>query len=250
MSFTPKRCVNFIDMSDHGFVFCFLQKVACTGFKIGFRTMKGLSPSDPPSLVHDRQRSGLTFLSDLPPERTEALLNDRSLPKVVFYRHPVKRTVSAFVDKFRLPKRAAEQAVWDKHARKIMDVLGEPVACDKGAGRRLSFANFVTFVEQQPDHGLNGHWAPQHYLSCAGDVAFDFVGHLETMGQDVARLNDTFGLSIALPQREASSIHATPGKMRADDVAADRLDDKALLRRLEARFAKDFKAGGYTVGRG
>lgn len=158
-------------------IFFHVPKVACEEFKKLFRRMEGYedwatSYNDPPGLYspdkplsrlpHDPKINGLTYLTQLPLDEANMILNDPTWTKAIFLRDPMTRFVSAYLDKIRRHHRNAEM-------------------------RKLSFEEFITKVEQ----GLkNRHWNPQSqfYNLDKWLPVMDFVGAFESLAEDTETL--------------------------------------------------------------
>lgn len=82
---------------------------------------------------------------------------------------------------------------------------------------RAKLQDFSGFVEAlAADEGLRGwvHLRPQHYFICDAEtnIKMDFVGRVERMEQDFARVAERLGLNASLPRVNASNH---PGRLQA-----------------------------------
>jgi len=158
-------------------IFFHVPKVACEEFKKLFRRVEGYedwatSYNNPPGLYspdkplsrlpHDPEINGLTYLTQLPLDEANKILNDPTWTKAIFLRDPITRFLSAYLDKIRRHNPNAEM-------------------------RKLSFEEFITKVEQ----GLkNRHWNPQSQFYDLDKwlPVIDFVGSFESLAEDTETL--------------------------------------------------------------
>jgi hypothetical protein len=94
-----KKYFNFIWQERFAYIFAYVPKVACTNWKCVLRHQIGASDYLNPRLAHDREQSGLTFLSEEP--RAHELLADPLLAKYAIVREPFSRALSAYLDNTR-----------------------------------------------------------------------------------------------------------------------------------------------------
>jgi hypothetical protein len=165
----------FVD-ARHRFIFFTIPKVACTQWIQLFRRLKGATNwRDDPHFQPDRP-----YLSLLPVEQCERILNGSGWLKAAFFRDPVERLVSAYLDKF----------VYRKSY----------IIAQTGFGDRTpSFEEFLSFVldpnqDAAQPRGLhletNPHWRPQSLVGNIGQFAdrLDFVGHFDRLHEDTSRI--------------------------------------------------------------
>ncbi len=139
--------------------------------------------------------------------------------KAIIVRNPYGRVVSAYLHKIRGNKMLAQE-------------FGLPPG--------LSFAGFCDFLA---DGGLHAdiHWMPHSRICPVPPDELDFIGHMETLGDDLERLTQLlYGCSAPVMARMS---HAT----RADTVAHEFCGprERQLLGEL---YAGDFEGFGYRVG--
>lgn len=104
--YTPGRWGNPIVLSEFKLIFFPMPKVACTEWKLFFRTVMGytdneeLEQSDDFSDIHNPGKNGLKYLSDYPLEEAQHMLNSEEWTRAVFVREPKERILSGYLDKF------------------------------------------------------------------------------------------------------------------------------------------------------
>jgi hypothetical protein len=78
-------------------IFGYVPKVACTNWKCILRYLDGHADYLDAQIAHDRKRSGLAYLSELP--NGLDMLHDDSIPKLTCVRNPYTRVLSAYLNK-------------------------------------------------------------------------------------------------------------------------------------------------------
>ncbi|PSQ60856.1 MAG: hypothetical protein BRD27_03880, partial [Bacteroidetes bacterium QH_10_64_19] len=106
-----------------------------------------------------------------------------------------------------------------------------------------AYDGFPSFVLQwlRPDKAEwpLPHFYPQtHFLKLEGEVAVDFVGHVETIEADFATVCDHLGETPELPE-----VNRTPGG-RAP--LSSYYDSDAVRRRVQEVYRSDFETLGYS----
>ena len=160
----------------HRLIFFTIPKVACTQWIQLFRRLQGATDwRDCPHF-----QPGLSLLSSLPVEECDKMLSGSGWIKAAFFRDPVERLLSAYLDKF----------VYRKSY--IISQIGF-------GDRPPSFEEFLSFVldsNQDPTQprglhpGTNPHWRPQ---SLVGNIdrftdRLDFVGRFDRLHEDASTL--------------------------------------------------------------
>ncbi|MCG5533618.1 sulfotransferase family protein [Halorhodospira sp. 9621] len=141
--------------------------------------------------------------------------------KFIFVRNPYTRVLSAYLNKGRPGK---------DRGRKF----GQTEAL---AGTRAGFERFCRYLA---NGGLrkDAHWYPQSGLCPFSPVELDFIGRMETLGEDLERLL----IELGLPWQ--GIVQAGPQPTRARARVAEFYTEES--RRLVASlYAEDFRAFGY-----
>ncbi len=113
---------------------------------------------------------------------------------------------------------------------------------------KMSFTEFVGWLvsPEGNDDGADPHFLSQHYflLDYKGDPAVDFVGKVETIGEDLPELQAILGLDIeAMPHLNANRTQ----EREPFDTSRRWLEilDDHSKRLLAARYDADFELLGY-----
>mmetsp|Transcript_29931 Transcript_29931/g.96579 ORF Transcript_29931/g.96579 Transcript_29931/m.96579 type:complete len:365 (-) Transcript_29931:41-1135(-) len=170
---------------EHKLVYCAIPKVACTEFSRLFFRLKGQNRDRGAWLSNPHFRRDKPLLKDLGVDEATRIMNDPSFFKFVFFRDPVERLLSAWVDKF-----VKGEMYRGTYAVKFYH---RP---------NLTFSEFVDVVAAPPSKkrsdyaGLgpysNAHWRPQRFM-CSLDKflpLYNFVGsfgQLQRHAEDLLR---------------------------------------------------------------
>ena len=119
--------------------------------------------------------------------------------KFTFVREPFERILSAYKDKFVIP-RDVDRKMREFHGREILKNFRPHVS--KSALEKLDDITFPEFIEYLVTKGSNKstpvmdwHW--DNYVNICGMCAinYDFIGHYENFDQDLADFKQAAGLS-------------------------------------------------------
>jgi hypothetical protein len=145
--------------------------------------------------------------------------------KFTFVRNPYTRLVSAY-EFFR---RGGHPA-WAMNRQFRDEVLSQ----------YIDFPDFVLRWLKPRDRWPEPHFRPQcEFLELGGRLVMDFVGHVERIEDDFARVCDRLGV-----QAELERLNETPEK-RAP--LSSYYTSDGLERRVQDFYAKDFELFGYSV---
>ncbi|XP_035674728.1 carbohydrate sulfotransferase 11-like isoform X1 [Branchiostoma floridae] len=191
--------------------------VYCDVAKAGSTTMKKILARVDPNYDYIREnglhdQDAFKDLSQFPagsPALTSRLTN---YTKFMIVREPLERLLSAYQDKFRYGRAVREfernygehflevrtpndAERWQKAAR----------AAHSKARLNITFAEFVRGVLTGEDRYFNIHWQPQHLICHPCRIHYDYIGHLETMHDDVKYIMRKTGIieKVAPPKQTA-----------------------------------------------
>jgi hypothetical protein len=235
-----KKYFNFIWQERFAYIFAYVPKVACTNWKCVLRHQIGASDYLNPRLAHDREQSGLTFLSEEP--RAHELLADPLLAKYAIVREPFSRALSAYLDKiepFARDSTQPEQAIhFYRMFESIENFSRDHLPEDEGA----TFYAFLRWIRDSGDQiAANEHWLPQTELLQWGSVEFDFVGRFENLREDSSLLLKLIASKVQFPTREAVLFPPTEATRKRSSYYTER--ELEVVRDV---FAADFDAFGYS----
>mmetsp|Transcript_12819 Transcript_12819/g.19226 ORF Transcript_12819/g.19226 Transcript_12819/m.19226 type:complete len:361 (+) Transcript_12819:1-1083(+) len=176
----------FIDKR-HKLVYCGIPKVACTEFFRFFFRLKGEHRDRGRWLGDPHFRSDRPLLSMLSTDEATAIMNDPAYTKFVYFRDPVDRLRSAWMDKFHN---------WHRYTMSYKVKLYQ--------NKNLTFSEFVDILLEKPsrngNRGLgpktNPHWRPQRYLCNLEKFLplYNFIGSFSHLFEHNKRMLQALGL--------------------------------------------------------
>ncbi|KAI3376534.1 hypothetical protein L3Q82_016994 [Scortum barcoo] len=208
---------NLIVDDNHGIIYCYIPKVACTNWKrVMYVLAEGEPYNDPMSipgdLVHTTNK--LVYLSSFPRPEIKAKL--KHYTKFLFVRHPFIRLISAYRDKFQ----KNNEFYYQNFARDILRLYGN---------------------QPHPPHSVNDAFAAGIRMSFNNFIQYDFVGHQETLQEDANHLLRLTGLQDDIkfpPSYENMTSHG----FMEDFFKEVPLEHR---RKLYELYEKDFRLFGY-----
>ena len=182
-------------------------------------------------------------------------LNDVAKFKFIFVRHPFERLGSYFHWIFDPPgvkySPLALQAIVDYENKSKHDTKTDTM-------ESITFLRFVDYVlheasslgENDMISHLTAHWWPYTETCRVCLVTYDFVGHLETFGDDAQLLADKFPSNSVLKKIGNSKRLGCKGSCKADKLVSRYLEEykqlkKESITQLYMFFKNDFEFGGY-----
>ena len=188
------------------------------------------------ALLSCLHQNGVRFLRTYSP--AEILWRRDTYYKVLFVRHPLRRVVSAYVDK--MLQGNPFYYVLSTHFAWRVRCLSGMVRDPRNLFRKLTFQEFllnILFYERRPS--LDEHWKPAVDLALPCEMGFNFLGKVETAGKDlqcvfVEKLHQKSWFPTA--NQHNSTLHY---KTYIDQVP------KPFLKRLIDFYEDDFQAFNY-----
>lgn len=232
------RLENFIYVEEHGFIFAYVPKVACTNWKCVFRHMMGYPDYLDAAKAHGKA-NGLVLLSDLPEETRARLLRSREIRKYTFVRDPYSRVLSAYLNKVEPYVRRGESIGQRRYFLKVYRRIKSFAAQAAPAEGGVNFFVFLLWLSRSGGPlARDEHWLPQSEIIGAGEVEFDYVGRFENLDADASKVMGLIGARCAFPRQGARPTGAT-GLL--GQYVQDR--ERELIRSI---YRRDFEALGYA----
>ncbi|XP_060951819.1 carbohydrate sulfotransferase 12-like [Limanda limanda] len=238
---------NLVVDDEHGIIYCYIPKVACTNWKRVMFVLKHGEPYQDPSsisryLVHGF--GNLPLLSSNP--RIERKAKLKHYTKFLFVRDPFVRLISAYRDKFE----HYSESYFENFAQHIQRLYGNQTnqthRMDEGSalGVRISFYNFIQYLLDPQTEGnlpFEPHWRQMHRLCHPCLIQYDFIGHVETLEEDAEQLLNTLKLQndIKFP---LSYVNITTSESLSGWFREVPLVERMKLYKL---YETDFKLFGY-----
>ena len=86
---------------------------------------------------------------------------------------------------------------------KVLKAIEERYRAPGSSKRKPSFKEFVMYITDPRTRTFNGHWVPFYKCCLPCKVRYDFIGHYETLQQDVKYLTE----KIAVGKEQFRSRH-------------------------------------------
>uniref|UniRef100_A0A3P9J3B0 Carbohydrate sulfotransferase n=1 Tax=Oryzias latipes TaxID=8090 RepID=A0A3P9J3B0_ORYLA len=234
---------NLIVDDQHGIIYCYIPKVACTNWKRTLIALKQNEPYPDPmsfksNMVHKFDRFRLLKHYSMP-ER-------KHYTKFLFVRDPFVRLISAYRDKML----NYDQYFYDGYIRVILQRYKTqkdvPVKYNgtKKTDLKPSFHNFVQYIvdpRTEKYAPFEPHWRQMHRLCHPCLVEYDFVGHQESLQEDAQQLLKILKLENAI-KFPPSYENMTSGSSVMEWFQGVPIEDRRKLYRI---YEKDFQLFGY-----
>ncbi|KAL7375226.1 hypothetical protein ABVT39_014016 [Epinephelus coioides] len=232
---------------NHGIIYCYIPKVACTNWKRVMFVLNMSAPyQDPMSIAGDMVHLPKTFtqLNSFP--RQEMKVKLKHYTKFLFVRDPFVRLISAYRNKFQ----RHNEYFYQHFGRDILRLYGNqsdpPETEDKAfaSGIRPSFYNFIQYLldpQTEKEAPFEPHWRQMHRLCHPCLIQYDFVGHQETLQQDAEQLLKMLKLEDDIKFPPSYENMTSPASM-LDWFSTVPLEARRKLYKL---YEMDFRLFGY-----
>ncbi|KAK7898980.1 hypothetical protein WMY93_019833 [Mugilogobius chulae] len=221
----PEDLKHIIVDDQHGLLYCYVPKVACTNWKRVLMVLTGMAGSqrDPLAIpANEAHVSGnLRTLS----EYTTSQINQRlrSYLKFLFVREPFERLVSAYRNKF---------------------TRSYNTAFHKRYGTKIEFVYYLVDPATQREEPFNEHWERVHSLCHPCLIHYDVVGKYETLEQD-----SRYVLQLAGVEQEVSFPTSSKSTRTTGDMAAQFFQNISPFyqKKLYNLYRMDFLLFNYSI---
>ncbi|CAJ1086430.1 carbohydrate sulfotransferase 12-like [Xyrichtys novacula] len=247
--FSDKELENLVVDDNHGVIYCYIPKVACTNWK---RVMVVLNKSepyqDPMSISGDLVHlpNILTKLTSFP--RTEMKAKLKHYIKFLFVRDPFVRLISAYRNKFQ----RHNEYFYHYYGRDILRRYGNHPDPPRTAHEAIeskvqpSFYNFIQYLldpDTEKTTPFEPHWRQMHRLCHPCFIQYDFLGHQESLQEDAEQLLSILKLEDAF-KFPSSYENMTSPESLLDWFRTVPVEDRKQLYDL---YEADFKLFGYSI---
>lgn len=220
---------NFHIMPKLGIVYAAIPKVGCSLLKAAFIRFHGGPEPRTLKQIHSIAKQPWEHVKDRGVGAMLDRIERHELKAIAFVRNPYARTLSCYLNQF---DTRGQDVIPEGFRARRKQLLGDP-------DRVPSFEEFVDAVGRQSTYEMNGHWRPQTEQLLVGDIAYDFVGHLENFDEEIARLSGMLGHDLT-PYIDGSSERFSGAAARLGEFYTPEIAGK--VRRI---YAADFEAFGY-----
>ncbi|XP_006816179.1 carbohydrate sulfotransferase 11-like [Saccoglossus kowalevskii] len=207
------------------FIYCVVQKVASGNWKTALSELK-MHYTDEKWKPNLRDfNMGLPTLKEYSPQQIQYRLENYF--KFIFVRHPLERMLSAYRDRFERNDKGRLIPQWENiHSLK-------------------SFVHYLKETVAKEREDLNIHWRPIANLCQPCEVTYDFIGHYETLDDDVNYIFSAYELSSVInfgshPSYATGSSNRTILRKYYANLSSG---DMLFLHKL---YSSDFELFGYS----
>ncbi|XP_077868248.1 carbohydrate sulfotransferase 8-like [Saccoglossus kowalevskii] len=234
----PKKTSKLISNDKYKFLYCRIAKIGTTSWKRILLVLSGVVNSTMTDYgfrkLHDYKYSTISLLGH----------NKNNYTSFLFVRHPFRRLLSAYRDKFEEPI----PATFRKIGRRIISYYRPNASeSDKNNGTNVSFHEFVRFLlKEKQQSNFNEHWDFQHKICAVCERSYDFIGHFENIVEESNYILHSIGVNNVFFPEKDYNFHATNSS-----------DDNIYLKyfsqippeeifKLYELYRMDFKLFGYS----
>ena len=173
------------------------------------------------------------------PDELKERLNN--FTQIIIVRHPLIRLISAYNDKLQSKTPGYNPG----NARLVVESV-QGISLPEGAKPDVKFIEFMQFLTDDRFAAINDntHWKPIFETNQPCDCYFDFIGHMETLNEDVEYLFEILQINdiVSLPHKN-SSKNANLSMLREYYMP---LPDE-LFQKVVRKYENDFKVFGYRL---
>ncbi len=181
----PKQIFLVADKLD--LIYCPIFKNACTLFK--YFVLQNSKNQQVCENIHKIRSHDLAhYYSYLIKVPSLLSLKDHRKFKFTVLRNPLKRLVSAYLDKF------VKDSNVEGFARTVIYLVQKRLGIALDMERSITFNEFVNYICGEKDFNLNEHWLPQ-YCSL-GPIKYDYYVQFENLEKEIPYLEKRFNLQI------------------------------------------------------
>ncbi len=199
---------NFIYSRNANVIFAYIPKVACTNWKCILRYLDGHKDYLDARLAHDRNKSGLSYISKMP--NGIDLLMDKNIAKLTCVRNPYSRILSAYLNKIKPFAQDNAPPDRDVYFYQVFTVIDQYRQIKHPELEYVDFSCFLEWIELSGDPlAGNEHWIPQTEILGKSEYIFDFIGRIENLHKDAQIILDWLKCDIPFPTQQAVNFPPT-----------------------------------------
>lgn len=217
-------------------MYCHIPKTGCTNWKKYLILMSGRTKYTKLREIRGSDAHGKLFADNV---RTLAEYSDaershilRTYFKFMFVRHPLTRLLSAYRNKFE----KANNPTFEWFRRKILIYNN----IDSHSENPLTFTHFLLYLTDPEGKNMhvNEHWQSYQELCHPCRIKYDYIGHVETMTEDVKAILTKIATPYEFPVQQSTSDEYVEGYYNSLSTH--------LVTRVIQRYHDDFAAFKYN----
>ncbi|XP_077992531.1 carbohydrate sulfotransferase 11-like [Glandiceps talaboti] len=244
--FTTVGTRNFVIDQNYRFLYCPVAKAAEANWKRVILVLENIA-----NTTEELQHFQVLGKDGELYQTVNMTNNDQFLnyTRFIFVRHPFKRILSAYRNKFELPDEWGVKYQRNFGTKIIKQYRWNATQHSLETGDDVTFPEFIQYILDRTDapERFNMHWRPQ-YLNC--DVCnqhFDIIGKFESIQDDALYVLNRINASqrIHFPKLERSASHVTNSSR--DDIYSSYFSyvSRENITNLYKLYELDFKLFGY-----
>ncbi|XP_022088934.1 carbohydrate sulfotransferase 11-like [Acanthaster planci] len=229
----------------HKILYCFVPKVGCSNWKRVLMVLAGLrEETEGISSNEAHFKNGMKRLSALTPSEQKIRL--KTYTKFMYARQPFLRILSAYRNKFADIKMYRKEPYFQGFAKRIMKhYRKDATPRELQTGENITWHEWVTYLTNPTERaGFDDHWQEIYKMCSPCKVKYDYLGKLETIGDDARYMLTSLGLQDQVSYPTKANSHPTNSSKTYDEYFNQ--VPKATLQRLWELYRLDFELFGYA----
>lgn len=199
---------NFILNKRNNVIFAYVPKVACSNWKGIMRSLNGDKDHLNTVLAHNRDLSGLDYLSNK--TNPYEFLKSERYKKYAFVRNPYSRILSAYLNK--IESRIGVNPSTSDHFYKVFQDI-EKYREEHFDVKTYPEVNFYIFLNWLKNSGsiyiFDEHWKAQSQLLDIKNVKFDRIGKFENLSSEADDFIALLGANVKFPTQKQIKFEST-----------------------------------------
>jgi hypothetical protein len=216
------RFHNFVLIKGHKAVYRMNPKVGSTAILSSIWMANGGGDTPNPNHVHDDTEI-LTRLDQQPIEKIDEVINSEDWIRFSFVRHPVRRFVSAFLNK--CTRLHIALGPYAPFLRAIGMETGTPLFAPIETRDDYRIEDVVRFTEKHAPQDLDMHFAPQTSVLNTAEIDYGFIGRMETFDQGLIEVSDLIRVDLA---NRGESLHGTNSGRFTDESLSEGVRERIM----------------------
>ncbi|KAJ8020499.1 Carbohydrate sulfotransferase 11 [Holothuria leucospilota] len=225
-------------------LYCFVPKVGCSNWKRVMMKLAGTTSKKLSRITSQdaHAKNGLRNLLNYEQNERRTIL--ATYTAFMYARDPFARIVSAYQNKFGDVSVYRKETLIHKTAKMmIKKYRRDPSPKELETGENVTWTEFVNFLTDPVKNYFNEHWREMYKLCSPCHVNYDFLGHLETLDDDVQYMFQELHLEDKIKYPSSKTSHPTNSTNTYLEFYSQLTTEQ--IQRLWKIYEKDFDLFGY-----